>query len=852
MTDIATDDVAHRIAPHDRRVRVFVSSTLSELAPEREAVRAAITRLRLTPVMFELGARPHPPRELYRSYLAQSDVFVGIYGESYGWVAPGSDVSGLEDEYLLSGDKPKLLYVKSPAPHRERRLTELIERIWTTSGASTTPYRDPRQLGRLVADDLAVLLTERFDAAAGPASQGLGPAPLPVPPMPIVGRDRETDTVLELLRDPAVRLVTLLGPGGIGKTRLALEVARRLAAPVTAFVDLAPLSDPGLVPGAIAEALGVRAEGSRSVTDVLVDRIGGRRVLLVLDNFEHVLEATSVVVRLLAACPGLHVLVTSRSVLQLRGEHEITLAPLAAEPAVEVFAQRARQVRDDFTLDEAARAAVLQIVDRLEGIPLAIELAAARVRILTPEALARRLDRRLDLRSQEVDRPSRQQTLRTTIGWSYALLGRQERALLRRLAVFVRGWSLEAAEAVGAVDGDLDVLDTLSALVGHSLVSPDNRSRGDPRFRMFETVREFALERLDASGERQATTRRLADYLCGLTSTVGQALSGPEGAGWFRRIDADIDTLRAVVGWAVDQDDAALAVRLTAPLTRYWWSRGRLQQMLAVAERTAALPSAAHLPDAEAAQLLWARGTIRVATGRSAEAVPMLERLVTMTRGSGEKRLLAQALFSLAIALPIEQAGPGADARTMLEEASGLFREVGDDWGVGLVLIPLGDLCLLAGDVGTARAMHQEVLARAEAIDDQQLRAQAHDQLALDALVALDPQTARRELETAAVLHRALGDYEGMAYSLDGFAGLALAGARPDLAARLLGAASRARELLGLAVWPFLRSLQAQLDGLARAALPAAEFDAAFAAGRELDPVAALDLAVSETPSAAG
>ena len=246
-----------------------------------------------------------------------------------------------------------------------------------------------------------------------------------------------------------------------------------------------------------------------------MDRIGSREVLLVLDNFEHVVGASSVVVRLLGACPRLQMLVTTRSVLQVRGEHEVALAPLAAEPAVEMFAQRARQVRDDFTLDEGNRAAVAQIVDRLEGIPLAIELAAARVRILTPEALARRLDRRLDLRSQEVDRPSRQQTLRGTIGWSYALLGRQERALLRRLSVFVRGWPLEAAEAVGTVDGDLDVLDTLSALVGHSLVSPDSRSRGEPRFRMFETVREFALERLDESGERQATMRRLADYLCG-------------------------------------------------------------------------------------------------------------------------------------------------------------------------------------------------------------------------------------------------------------------------------------------------------------------------------------------------
>src|SRR4051794_13505664 len=476
------------VMPHDGRVRVFVSSTLNELVTEREAARAAITRLRLTPGVFEPGPPPPPPRELYRSYLAQSDVFVGIYGESYGWVAPGSEVSGLEDEYLLAGDRPKLLYIKTPAAQREPRLTALIERIWSDSGVSTTPYRDAEHLGDLLADDLAVLLTERFDAMSSPGAAALEPAPLPRPTTAIVGREHEIDAVLGLLGDPGVRLVTLLGPGGIGKTRLAVEVASRATAPLRAFVDLAPLADPALVPGAIADALGVRAEGNRPVLDVLADRIGGRRLLLVLDNFEHVVEAAPEVGRLLAACPRLQALVTSRTVLHLRGEHEVALAPLPTDAAVEVFLQRARQVREDFTLDPAARAAVVQIVQRLEGIPLAVELAAARVRVLPVEVLAQRLDRRLDLEAQDVDRPSRQQTLRATIGWSYALLDQNERALLRRLSVFVRGWSLQAAEAVGRPDqGAADVLDTLSSLVEHSLVTPDGRSRGEPRFRMFET-----------------------------------------------------------------------------------------------------------------------------------------------------------------------------------------------------------------------------------------------------------------------------------------------------------------------------------------------------------------------------
>src|SRR3954452_5562985 len=702
------------VAPHDRRVRVFVSSTLNELATEREAARAAITRLRLTPVMFELGARPHPPRKLYRSYLAQSDVFVGIYGESYGWVAPDAEISGLEDEYLLVGDRPKLLYIKTPAPHREPRLTALIERIWTQSGVSTTPYRDPEQLGELLADDLAVLLTERFDAVRAPGPEGLESAPLPRPTTPIIGREHEVGLVLGLLGDRAVRLVTLLGPGGIGKTRLALEVADRVTTPVRAFVDLAPLADHVLVPAAIAEVLGVRAEGSRPLLDVLADRIGTRPLLLVLDNFEHVVEAAPDVGRLVAACPQLQALVTSRTVLHLRGEHEVALAPLRTDAAVEVFVQRARQVRDDFTLDQGSQEVVTQIVERLEGIPLAVELAAARVRVLSPEALAQRLDRRLDLKAQEVDRPSRQQTLRATIGWSYALLDHDERALLRRLSVFVRGWSLEAAEVVGRPgegdDSEADVLDTLSALVAHSLVTPDGRSRGEPRFRMFETVREFAAERLAQSGQLETTMRRLVDYLCSFTARAGEGLGHGQSRLWVRRIDEDVDTLRGAIAWAVDHDDAGLAVRLTAPLTRYWWSRGLLGQMLDLADRVATLPSASALPPDEAALLLWTRGTIRVALGRTAEAAPLLEQLVPAARETGQDRLVAQGLFRIAPTKPVPEGDQPAELRELLEESVRLFRAAGDDWGVALALIPLGDLALLAGDVGGARAMHEEVL----------------------------------------------------------------------------------------------------------------------------------------------
>ena len=320
------------ISTPDRRVRVFVSSTLEELAEERQAVRAAITRLRLTPVMFELGARPHPPRELYRAYLAQSDVFLGIYWRRYGWVAPGESVSGLEDEYLLSGDRPKLIYVKA-ATDREPRLVGLLDRLKADDRAAYKSFESAEELAELVADDVAVLLTERFTRPIRTSPQGLRAARLPVPPTAIVGREAEAEALGALLTDPAVRLVTLVGPGGIGKTRLALEVAAELTPPNAQafdgvwFIDLAPLTDPEQVPGAVGAALGIRPEGGR-VLDLLAERLQDRRVLLVLDNFEQVLGAAPVLAELLAACPEVTVLVTSRTVLRLRGEREVPVAPL--------------------------------------------------------------------------------------------------------------------------------------------------------------------------------------------------------------------------------------------------------------------------------------------------------------------------------------------------------------------------------------------------------------------------------------------------------------------------------------------------------------------------------------------
>jgi Domain of unknown function (DUF4062)/AAA domain len=356
----------------DQRLRVFVSSTLQELAAERQAVRDAVERLRLVPVMFELGARPHPPRHVYRSYLAQSQVFVGVYWQSYGWVAPGEQVSGLEDEYLLSAGRPRLIYVKSPAPEREPRLAEMLARIRDDDELSYQRFSAADELQRLVENDLAVLLSERFERTAS-RSDAAEETPLagavPVPATPLVGCDHEAAAVGDLVRGEGVRLVTLTGPGGVGKSRLAAEVAQRMGPGFedgVRFVELSSVPSAELVGGVIAAALGLNTSAGQLVAD-LKTYLHARGLLLVLDNFEQVMAAAPLLADLLSAAGGVVALVTSRTVLRLSGEHEFPVPPLPVPgrwadqdtadvqqcASVRLFVERARAAAADFELTSA-------------------------------------------------------------------------------------------------------------------------------------------------------------------------------------------------------------------------------------------------------------------------------------------------------------------------------------------------------------------------------------------------------------------------------------------------------------------------------------------------------------------
>jgi predicted ATPase len=628
---------------------------------------------------------------------------------------------------------------------------------------------------------------------------------LPTPTTGLIGREDERAALARLLGDASARLVTITGPGGVGKTRLALRVAGDLAATFTGgacFVDLAPLAEPSLVVPAIARALGVREGGGQPQDDALRAALRGRRLLLLLDNCEHLLGAAPQVAELLLAAPRLVVLATSRAPLRVRGEREFSLAPLAfpAQPgtdaaqceghsAVRLFVERARAIRPDLGLDGPAVRAIGEICRRLDGLPLAIELAAARTRLLSPAALLARLDPALPLLADGPrDLPARQRTMRETIAWSYTLLAPDERRLLARLAVFVGGCTIEAAEAIGGEETARSTLAAIESLLEQNLLRRWESAEGTPRVGMLATIREYALERLAEGDEGAAIRRRHADYFLRLAGCAGPELGCAGRAHWLDRLDADHDNLRAALRWAFANGESTAAARCCGALRQFWEMRGHAQE--GSCWLAAALAHGEALPAAERAEILAGAGDLATLCGDYHRAVALRKQRLALVLAAGDRAEIAGALSDLG-AIALAYYGTPA-AQALLQRAQRLWRELGDRRGLSATLFHLGTVARYQGDSATERARYAECLALWHQAADQRGVATS-----LYALGRWDREhgliaRATEHLEAALLLRRDLADPVEVACVLAQLGFCALA--RGDLAT----AEARAIEALTL------------------------------------------------------
>jgi predicted ATPase len=856
----------------DQRLRVFVSSTLEGLAAERQAVRDAVTRLRLVPVMFELGARPHPPREVYRAYLAQSQVFIGIYWQRYGWAGPGEQISGLEDEYLLSAGLPRLLYFKTPASNREPRLTEMLDRIMDEGGVSYQRFTDAAELRRLVETDLAVLLSERFTltvpqrrAAAGDEVPLAGA--LPLPPTPLVGRERDVAAVVALMGRAGVRLVTLTGPGGSGKSRLAVDAARQLQpgfADGVRFIELASVPSPDMVLDAIAAGLGMNTSGGRLRTD-LTSYLDPRRLLLALDNFEQVAGAAPLLAELLAAAPGLKMLVTSRSMLRLSGEFEFPVPPLPVPPAgaakdaelagqyasVRLFTERAQAVAPGFRLTSQNTATVAEICRRLDGLPLAIELAAARTRLLSPTALLARLsDRMRVLTGGPRDAPERQRTLQNTLDWSFALLSPGEQAMFARLGVFAGSFGLPAAEALcgdagqpGPAQPPGALLDTLNALVDSSLVQPETRE-DQSRFGMLETIREYALGRLRDSGAWQEAHDRHAAYYAALAPPTESELRGEGQLAWLSRLETETGNLSAALSWLMDQDRLDQAITFIWSTWRFWFLRGHVGEIARHGAKFVA--NRQEMAPGERALALSGTGFTLLTDGEPGQAQPNFERSLPLFREAGD--LLGGALATTGLGQVLAWRHDDERAREALEQATNLLHEAGTGERSGperveyLLVVALidsflGQVQLSEADYDRAAELFTAGLAAARSAADRFTILISLYDLALARQARGDPEDARRLLRQGLSLAAEAGDESAAAYYLEALAGVAMQQDDAQRAAWLLAAAAAQLEASGSG-WlhayvprvPHGHSVEAEL----RSRIGDAAYEQAAAHGRSL------------------
>jgi predicted ATPase len=676
---------------------------------------------------------------------------------------------------------------------------------------------------------------------------------VPAPTVPLVGRKSELADIRRILGAEDVRLLTLTGPGGVGKTRLALEIARTLADDFedgATFVALDSLRDAALVIPTIGRALGLAKPGDVDALDELDDYMRDRSLLLALDNLEHLPAAAPDLGRLLAGAPGLKLLVTSRAPLRLAGEHEFRLAPLPVPaeslrrsptallriPSVALFVQRAQAANRDFSLTDANAAAVAEICSRLEGLPLSLELAAARVKVLTPAALLQRLSDRLAvLTAGARDAPARHEALTSTIDWSYELLDREHQRLFDRLAAFAGGFTLEAAEAVCGETPNL--LDGIGALVDDSLLL---RPVAGERFRMLETIREYAVRRLEDGGADDARRAHL-DYFLGVAETADRELTGPDQRSWLHRLEAEHDNLRAAYAYASTLPEGNEAIRLASALRRFWRLHGHLADGRRMLE--GALAREASVSPELRAKALNGLGTLAGEQGDLSAAKKAFEESLALARSLGAPDAIANALANLGNIDLFEGRLEAAQAK--LEESVRLCRQIGDLRSLAVSLENLGCIAIAHDRLDEAAELlaESETLARGAGSERNiagTLSARAR------ALVLLgELEKAAALLEESAEIGRALAERHAIADALDGFAGLAAAGGDAERAAVLSGAADAVWDSIG-ATRPLDQSAwRERVLAIPRDRLEEDAFAKAYERGRKLAIDKAVELALA-------
>jgi predicted ATPase/class 3 adenylate cyclase len=678
------------------------------------------------------------------------------------------------------------------------------------------------------------------------------PSNLPAQPTSLIGREKEILAVRSLLLREDVHLITLTGPGGTGKTRLALSVASQSLNYFSGgvfFVPLAPLTDYNLVASSIADALRVEEVAGEPLVQSILKYLDGRRVLLVLDNFEHVLAAAPLIGRLLESCPGVKLIATSRALLHISGEHDFpvpalslahpgrphTAESVSSSEAVALFVERARMARPGFTLTDDNASIIAEICDRLDGLPLAIELAAARSRVISPQAILERLTHRLRLLTGGPrDRPERQQTIRAAIDWSYNLLEEAERAVFKSMSVFAGGFDTEAASAVGAaVEAESDILDLVESLAEKNLLRQDV-SRDDTRFSMLRTIREYAVERLDRENPQDAYDRH-ADYFIALAERATSELTGPNQTQWLARLEIEHDNFRAALEWLLDNDrrseeKVARALRLVAALGRFWYMRGYFvegSKWLELALAGNEMKTSPHRLMA-----LHVLGILMDQRRMHSKAFALFEEELKLARESGDDHRVAIALNSLGAAARAQ--GDRSAAKDLLHQSIALRRELGEFKETASSLTNLASVAMDEGNVAEARRLLEESLRLDTEHGDDWGIAVNLGNLCTVALEEGNLEEAHDLFTRAIQIFSTIGDSDGIAECLEKAIGLASKVNELMAAARLGGAVEAIRTEIGSPVAAVDQLRFEQYLEKARRQLPATDYEAAWQEGRRM------------------